>query len=160
MDVASVQLQKNGLTITTAKVEVNMGVPTNPPFECNIIPSTSRPPPTVIWYIGSGVKQISNSTSYTVRASKYDHDKIFYCKAYNRPWNQAVESGKPKLYVRGKVEKKYIGQCMRNTCMCCLAYIVLSFSQIIKLLTYKVSSFLFVSSYVHSFVCLKLLLLL
>ena len=95
----------NGNTINTDTVEVDIGVPTNPPFGCNIIPSTSRPPPTVIWYIGTDVKQQSTSTTYTVTASETDHDKIFYCKAYNRPWNQAVESAKPKLYVRGKVEK-------------------------------------------------------
>ena len=105
MDVASVQLQKNGVTITTAKVEVDIGIPTNPPFECNILPSTSRPPPTVIWYIGSTVKQHSDSTSYTVTATEADNDKIFYCKAYNRAWNQAVDSAKTKLLVRGKVEK-------------------------------------------------------
>ena len=106
MQVTSVELQKNGNTINTgSRVEVDIGVPTIPPFGCNIIPSTSRPPPTVIWYIGSTVKQNSTSTSYTVRASEADHDRIFYCKAYNRPWNQPVESTKPKLYVRGKVEK-------------------------------------------------------
>ena len=108
MQVTSAELQKNGNTINTDKVEVDIGVPTNPPFGCNILPSTSRPPPTVIWYIGSTVKQKSStSTSYTVRASETDHDRIFYCKAYNRPWNQPVESTKPKLYVRGKVEKIY-----------------------------------------------------
>ena len=102
MKVASVELQKNGVTITSDKVEVNKGVPTT--LGCNIIPSTSRPPPTVIWYIGSSVKQTSASTNYTVTATETDHDKIFYCKAYNRPWNQPVESAKPKLLVRGKVE--------------------------------------------------------
>ena len=104
MQVTSVELQKNGNTINTDRVEVDIGVPTIPPFGCNIIPSTSRPPPTVIWYIGTNVKQTSTSISYTVTATETDHDKIIYCKAYNRPWNQAVESAKPKLYVRGKVE--------------------------------------------------------
>ena len=94
----------NGNTINTDTVEVDKGVSTGP-FWCKIIPSTSRPPPTVIWYIGSTVKQQSTNTSYTVRAAEADHDKIFYCKAYNLQWNQAVESAKPKLYVRGKVEK-------------------------------------------------------
>ena len=106
MQVTSIELQKNGNTINTYTVEVDIGVPTIPPFGCNIIPSTSRPPPTVIWYIGTDVKQQSTtSTSYTVTATETDHDNIIYCKAYNRPWNQAVESAKPKLYVRGKVEK-------------------------------------------------------
>ena len=105
MQVTSVELQENGVIITSDTVEVDIGVPTILPFECKIIPSTSRPPPTVIWYIGSTIKQQSISTSYTVTASEADNDKIFYCKAYNRPWNQAVESAKPKLYVRGKVEK-------------------------------------------------------
>ena len=106
MQVASVEVQKNGNTINTDTVEVDIDVPTIPPFSCKIIPSTSRPPPTVIWYIGADVKQTSTSTSYTVTASEADHDKIFYCKAYNQqPESQAVESAKPKLYVRGKVEK-------------------------------------------------------
>ena len=106
MQVTSIELQKNGNTINTYTVEVDIDVPTIPPFGCNIIPSTSRPPPTVIWYIGTDVKQQSTtSTSYTVTATETDHDNIIYCKAYNRPWNQAVESAKPKLYVRGKVEK-------------------------------------------------------
>ena len=104
MQVTSVKIQKNGVTISTdtVLVEVDKDVPST--FRCNIIPSTSRPPPTVIWYIGTTVKQQSTtSTSYTVTASETDHDKIIYCKAYNRPWNQAVESAKPKLLVRGKV---------------------------------------------------------
>ena len=104
MQVIAVELQKNGNTINTDRVEVDIGVPTIPPFGCNIIPSTSRPPPTVIWYIGTDVKQTSTSISYTVTATETDHDKIIYCKAYNRPWNQAVKSANPKLYVRGKVE--------------------------------------------------------
>ena len=104
VQVASVELQKNGVTINTGIVEVDNDVPTI--FGCNIIPSTSRPPPTVIWYIGSTVKQQSTtSTSYTVTASETDHDQRIYCKAYNlQPESQAVESSKPKLYVRGKVE--------------------------------------------------------
>ena len=105
MQVTGVELQKNGNTINTDRVEVNIGVPSIPPFECNIIPSTSRPSPTVIWYIGSTDRQNSTSTSYSITASETDHDKIFYCKAYNQPWNQPVESAKPKLFVRGKVEK-------------------------------------------------------
>ena len=104
MKVTSVELQKNGVPINTDKVEVNIGVPT--PFGCNIIPSTSRPPPIVIWYIGSTVQQQSTSTSYTVTASETDHDQIIYCKAYNlQPESQAVESSKPKLYVRGNVKR-------------------------------------------------------
>ena len=116
MQVTSVELQKNGVTISTDTVEVDKDVPST--FRCNIIPSNSRPAPTVTWYIGSTVRQQSLSTSYTVRPSETNHDKIIYCKAYNRPWNQAVESAKPKLLVRGNVAKIYIGQCMRN--MYCL----------------------------------------
>ena len=100
MQVTSVELQKNGVTITSDKVEVDKGVPTS--LGCNIIPSTSRPSPTVIWYIGTDVKQTSTSTSYIVTASESDHNKEIYCKAYNlQPESQAVESVKPKLYVRG-----------------------------------------------------------
>ena len=105
MQVTSVELQKNGVTISSDTVEVDIGVHTLPPFSCNIIPSTSRPPPTVIWYIGSTVRQNSTSTSYTVTASETEHDQRIYCKAYNlQPEGQAVESGKPKLYVRGNVK--------------------------------------------------------
>ena len=104
MQVTGVELQKNGVTINTDKVEVNIGVPTR--FGCNIIPSTSRPVPTVIWYIGTDVQQNSTSNTYTVTASETDHDQRIYCKAYNlQPESQAVESSKPKLYVRGNVKR-------------------------------------------------------
>ena len=103
MQVTSVELQKNGATINSETVEVDKGVPTS--LGCNIIPSTSRPPPTVSWYIGTDVKQTSTSTSYIVTASESDHNKEIYCKAYNlQPESQAVESVKPKLYVRGNVK--------------------------------------------------------
>ena len=102
VQVTNVELQKNGNTINTDNVEVNIGIPTT--LGCKIIPSTSRPSPTVIWYMGTDAQQNSTSTSYTVTATESDHDKIIYCKAYNRPWNQPVESAKPKLFVRGKVE--------------------------------------------------------
>ena len=104
MQVTGVELQKNGVTINTDKIEVNIGVPT--PLGCNIIPSTSRPPPAVTWYIGSTVQQTSTSTSYTVTATETDHDKEIYCKAHNlQSEDQAVESQKPKLYVKGIVKR-------------------------------------------------------
>ena len=105
MQVTDVQLQKNGVPINTDKVEVDIGVRYS--LGCYIIPSTSRPPPTVIWYVGTDVKQNSTSTSYPFTALETDHDQIIYCKAYNlQPESQAVESTKPKLLVRGKVENK------------------------------------------------------
>ena len=106
MQVTNVELQKNGVNINTDTVEVDKEVPST--FRCNIIPSNSRPAPTVIWYIGTTVKQNSTSTTYTVTASETDHDKEIYCKAYNlQSEDQAVESQKPKLLVRGKVENMY-----------------------------------------------------
>ena len=106
MQVTSVELQRNGNTINTDKVEVNIGALSIPPFDCIITPSNSRPDPTVIWYIGLVKKQQSTSTSFSVTASETDHNKTIYCKAYNlQPESQAVESSKPKLYVRGNVEK-------------------------------------------------------
>ena len=104
MQVTNVELQKNSNTITSDKVEVDKSVPI--PFRCNIIPSTSWPLPTIIWYIDSVNKQQSTSAIYTVTASETDHNKEIYCKAYNlQPESQAVESTKPKLYVRGKVKR-------------------------------------------------------
>ena len=104
MQVSGVELQQNGVYISSDKVKVDIGVPTT--LLCKIIPSTSRPAPTVIWYIGSVNKQQSTSTSYTVTAAESDHDKIIYCKAYNlQPESQAVVSSKPKLYVRGNVKR-------------------------------------------------------
>ena len=112
MQVASVELQKNGVTITSDNVEVNIGVPTT--LGCKVIPSTSRPSPTVTWYIGTDVQQNSTSTSYIVTASETDHNKEIYCKAYNlQPESQAVESQKPKLYVRGNVKRFKRFQFMR-----------------------------------------------
>ena len=111
MQVTGVELQKNGVTINTDKIEANIGAPT--PLGCNIIPGTSRPPPTVTWYIGSTVKQTSTSTSYTVTATETDHEKEIYCRAYNlQPESQAVESSKPKLYVIGNVKRlNYFSSC-------------------------------------------------
>ena len=104
MQVTGVQLQKNGETINTDKFEVDIGVPTT--LACNIIPGNSRPAPTVTWYIGTDVKQNSTSTSYQVTATETDNGKMIYCKAYNlQSESQAVESTRPKLLVRGKVEK-------------------------------------------------------
>ena len=112
MQVTSVEFQKNGVTINTDTVEVDIGAPTT--LGCNIKPSTSRPPPTVIWYIGSIIRQQSTSTSYMVIASESNHNKEIYCKAYNlQPESQAVESSKPKLYVRGNVKRFKTFQFMR-----------------------------------------------
>ena len=113
VQVTIVELQKNGKIINTDTVEVDIGRPTT--LGCNIIPSNNRPPSTVTWYIGSTVKQQSPSTSYTVTATKTDNGKIIYCKVYNlQSESQAVESSRAKLLVRGKVEKRCIGQLMRN----------------------------------------------
>ena len=105
MQVTSVELQKNGVTISSDTLVVDKGVPTT--LGCNIIPSTSRPPPSVIWYIGTVKKQQSTtSTSYTVIVTESIHNKDIYCKAYNlQPENQAVESSQPRLYVRGNVKR-------------------------------------------------------
>ena len=104
VQVTNVEFQKNGVTINSGTVAVDVGVPAT--LGCNIIPSTSRPPPTVIWYIGSAVIQNSTSTSFTVLASESDHNKEIYCKAYNlQSEDQAVESQKPKLYVKGIVKR-------------------------------------------------------
>ena len=112
MQVTSVELQKNGVTIYSDTVEVDKDVPI--PFRCSIIPITSRPSPTVTWYIGSTVIQNSTSTSYTVTATESDHNKEIYCKAYNlQPEDQAVESGRPKLFVRGNVKRFKIFHFMR-----------------------------------------------
>ena len=105
MQVNSVELQRNGVTINTDTVEVDISKPTT--LACNIIPGNSRPAPTVIWYIGTDVKQNLTSTSYQVTATEADNDQIIYCKAYNRPWNHPVESTKPNILVRGNVEKIY-----------------------------------------------------
>ena len=112
MDVTDVELQKNGVKITSDTVEVDKDVSTQ--FRCKIIPSTSRPDPTVTWYIGSDVRQNSTSNTYTVTASETVHNKEIYCKAYNlQPESQAAVSVKPKLYVRGNVKRFKIFQFMR-----------------------------------------------
>ena len=104
MQVTSAQLQKNGVTINSGSLEVNVGVYTT--LTCEVLPSNSKPAPTIVWYIGSVKKQESTSTSYTFTPSETDHDEIFYCEAYNlQSDSNAVESAKPKLYVRGNVFK-------------------------------------------------------
>ena len=85
-------------------MEVDAGVPIT--LSCHVSPSTSRPSPTIIWYIGSVEKQQSTSTTYTFTPSDTDHGKEIFCKAYNvQPASQAVESAKLIIYVRGKVCK-------------------------------------------------------
>ena len=102
MLVTSAQLQKNGVTINSGSLEVNVSVQTT--LTCKVLPSNSKPAPTIVWYIGSLKKQELTSTSYTYTPSATDHDKIIYCEAYNlQTANNAVESAKPKLYVRGNV---------------------------------------------------------
>ena len=102
MPVTIAQLQKNGVTINSGLLETNVdGFIT---LSCNVLPSSRKPAPTIVWYIGSSVKQSSTSTTYTFTSSETDHDKIIYCKAYNvQSASEAVESAKPKLYVRGNV---------------------------------------------------------
>ena len=104
MQVTSTHLQKNGITINSGPLEVNVSESTT--LTCIVLPSTSKPAPTIVWYIGSSVKQSSTSTTYTFTPSKTDHDKIIYCEAYNlQSASEAKESAKPKLFVRGNVFK-------------------------------------------------------
>ena len=75
---------------------------TNAVMTCT--PGTSRPAPTIVWYIGTTIKQTSPNTVFNLNAVDADHDKAIYCKAYNlQGLTQAVFSSRPKLYVQGKV---------------------------------------------------------
>ena len=101
MPVTVAQLQKNGVTINSGLLETNVGELIT--LTCNVLPSSRKPAPTIVWYIGS-FKQSSTNTTYTFTPSETDHDKIIYCEAYNvQSASEAVESAKPKLYVRGIV---------------------------------------------------------
>ena len=104
VQVTGAQLQKNGVIINSGPLEVNVNKPTT--LTCNVLPTTRKPVPTIVWYIGSTVKQSSTEFTYTFTASATNHDQVIYCEAYNIQFaSQAVGSAKPKLYVRGNVLK-------------------------------------------------------
>ena len=103
VQVTSAQLQKNGVTINSGLLEVNVSDSTT--LTCKVLPSNSKPAPTIVWYFGSTVIQ---SSTYTFTPSANDHNKIIYCEAYNlQSASNAVVSAKPNLYVRGNVYKFY-----------------------------------------------------
>ena len=101
------QLQMNGVAINSEPLEVNIGE--NTTLICNVSPVTSKPTPTIVWYIGSSVMKSSTSISYTFTATETFHNQAIYCKAYNlQSASEAVESAKPMLFVRGNVYEIYI----------------------------------------------------
>ena len=68
-------------------------------------PGTSRPAPTIVWYIGNTIEHTSTNTVFNFDAVDADNDEDIYCKAYNlQGLTQAVSSNRQKLYVQGKVK--------------------------------------------------------
>ncbi|KAK3586152.1 hypothetical protein CHS0354_009628, partial [Potamilus streckersoni] len=88
------QLQQNGHAVTDPLLTVTLGEPVS--MTC--MTGTSRPPPIIVWYIGS--EKSGNGTSLTLVPSNADHDMAIYCQAYNIDSSQTVSSNKPRLFVR------------------------------------------------------------
>ncbi|KAL3887465.1 hypothetical protein ACJMK2_027406, partial [Sinanodonta woodiana] len=79
----------------TSTLTVNSGEPVT--LTC--VTGTSRPAPTIGWYIGS--QSIGSGTNLTFTPSNTDHNEVIYCQAYNIDRTLKVDSNKPSLFVRG-----------------------------------------------------------
>ena len=103
VQVASAQLQKvDGTTINGGSLEVDVNKPTT--LTCKVLPTSSKPAPTIVWYIGSVKKTESTHITYQFTPSETHNNKMIYCAAYNlQPASEAVNSTKPLLLVRGNV---------------------------------------------------------
>ena len=101
MQVASALLLKeDGTIINGGPIEVNVNEPTT--LTCKVLPSNSKPPPTIVWYIGSVKIKESTDINYTFTPPETDNNKMIYCEAYNlQSASEAVNSAKPSLLVRG-----------------------------------------------------------
>ena len=101
VEVPYVTLNLGSDKLTDGKtLNVTAGIPVD--LKCT--PGHSRPLPTIDWYISGSLQQSSATIySYTLNASDADHNGTIYCKAYNDFSKSTVESGKPILYVFGKL---------------------------------------------------------
>ncbi|KAL3887453.1 hypothetical protein ACJMK2_027394, partial [Sinanodonta woodiana] len=90
--VTEAVLQQNNTNITD-RLNVTLGE--QAALSC--LTGTSRPAPTIDWFIGSEWK--GSGTSLTFIPSNTDHNKIIKCQAYNIDLNQKVDSSTLKLYV-------------------------------------------------------------
>ncbi|KAL3887482.1 hypothetical protein ACJMK2_027423 [Sinanodonta woodiana] len=94
-------LQQNNQNITST-LTVNSGVPVT--LTC--LTGTSRPAPTIGWYIGS--RPIGSGTSLTFTPSNTDHNEVIFCQVYNIDPNLKVNSSKSSLFVRVRVTEAYL----------------------------------------------------
>ncbi|KAK3592280.1 hypothetical protein CHS0354_034048 [Potamilus streckersoni] len=77
------------------------------------VTATSRPAPTIDWYLGSQKK--GSGASLTFIPSDMDHSKTIYCQAYNIDISGTVFSLKPSLFVQVRVTEAVLQQNNENT---------------------------------------------
>ena len=99
VQVQSVTINQGSHRLTNGQhVQVDQNVPTT--FTC--ITGTSKPASTINWFIGFA-KHIQTGSTFTYTPVNADHDSSIYCAAYNiQPESRAIQSQKPKLFVRGE----------------------------------------------------------
>lgn len=101
VEVTNVTL-KDGHRILSRKTQINIFLGDIRSLTCTT--DISRPVATIVWYIGSAVKQRSTSTTFIYTAAYEDNNSRIYCKAFNtQSESEAVASGDPMLYVKGIV---------------------------------------------------------
>ena len=98
--VKYVYITKNYRNLTTGEV---LNVTQGESITLTCTTGTSRPAPTIKWYIGN-TKQSIIGTNFEFAPQNAHNDKDVYCTAYNLQLEEdAAVSQKPKLYVKGKV---------------------------------------------------------
>ncbi|KAL3857102.1 hypothetical protein ACJMK2_011798 [Sinanodonta woodiana] len=95
--VSWVQMQQNSTTVSNTTLVVTSG----DSITFNCVSGTSRPDPTIVWFIENERK--GSGANFTFIPADTDHDKRIYCQAYNTNPNMPVESAKPRMFVRVRV---------------------------------------------------------
>ncbi|KAK3579736.1 hypothetical protein CHS0354_034018 [Potamilus streckersoni] len=109
--VTEVVLQQNNKNITEI-----LTVTSGEPVTLTCVTGSSRPAPTIDWYIGS--QKRGSGPSLTITFINMDHNEMIYCQAYNTDPSRPVSSAKPRLFVRAAPKildvspdyKGYVGQ--------------------------------------------------
>ncbi|KAK3592249.1 hypothetical protein CHS0354_032730 [Potamilus streckersoni] len=100
-------LQQNNQNITST-----LTVTSGEQVTLTCVTGTSRPAPTIGWYIGSQL--IASGTNLIFTPSNTDHNEVIYCQAYNIDPNLKVDSNKPSLFVIVRVTEAFLLQNNQN----------------------------------------------
>ncbi|KAK3586308.1 hypothetical protein CHS0354_035092 [Potamilus streckersoni] len=91
--VTEVVLQQNNQNITEI-----LTVTSAEPVTLTCVTGTSRPAPTINWYVG--FQKRGSGPSLTITFSNMDHNEMIYCQAYNTDSSRPVLSAKSRLFLR------------------------------------------------------------